>query len=180
MIDKEGNLKMTIDQIEQEYCNGNFNNNPLLKLMIIYFAFGSLAREQIKNKGWITDEDLYYRDFTIALHHFYLKRDYESRIGKIESLHPSYLSQSTIKFFIDNKLGFRMSNSMNLVQFLSRIDYIGLPKGTSIDKITKFEGSIIFPAFRWNKNTFEKYLMEKMKNNLVSREDYDKFIKLIE
>ena len=89
IIDNKANLKMTLDQIEKEYCNGNFNNNPLLKLMLIQFAFGDSANEQMKERGWITSEDMNYRgdyDFAIALPHIYSKGERGDEIHGVEYL----------------------------------------------------------------------------------------------
>jgi len=186
IVDKEGNLKMTINEIEKRYCSGSFNNNPLLKLMIIRFAFGSLSVKQMKKKGWITDEDENPRDSNsaIALYHIYSikgEEEHEDKVGAIEILQPFYLSQFTIKFFIDNRLGFRMYHSSNLVQFLKRLEYIGgLPEGSSISRIIKFRDEKDGKVFKWDKNIFEKYLTERIKENRISQEEFDRFIKLIE
>ena len=47
IINKDAILKMTLNEIEKRYCNGNFNNNPLLQLMLIRFAFGDSANQQM-------------------------------------------------------------------------------------------------------------------------------------
>jgi len=190
IIDKEANLIMTIDQIEEIYCDGSIdNNNPFLKMMLIEFAFGSLANDQMIERGWITDKDKDkdyhgYCNFAIALFHIYLKDgDCEDEIDMIEHMWPSYyINQSTIKFFIANNLGFRMFDS-ELVDFLKRLEYIeGLPKGISIDKIIKFRDGNVF---KWNKAIFIDYLMREKERYDPSKQigispgEYQKFIKLL-
>jgi len=190
IIDKEANLIMTLDQIEQDYCGGNFNNNYLLKLMLIKFAFGgSSVDEQMIKRGWIIDKDIDYsceeHDFAIALHHIYSKKEERGdEIDGVESLLSWYLSQSTIKFFHDNKLEFRVNYSFNLAWFLQRLEYIeGLPKEISIDKIIKFKDGKVF---KWNKATFVDYLTKEKekydpsKERGISPEEYQRFMKLVE
>ena len=185
IIDNEANLKMTLDQIEQVYCDGSFdNNNPLLKMMIIRFAHGDLAKEQILQRKWVTDEEIDYRgdySFARALHHIYSSKvERGNEIHDVESLCPEYSSQSTIKFFHDNNLEFRINCSYCLVNFLKRLDHIegGLPLKEvlpSIDKIIKFNDG----NYKWNKDIFEKHLLQSKKENRISQEEYDKYIKLL-
>jgi len=188
IIDSKANLLMTLDEIEQDYCNGNFNNNPFLMMMLIEFAFGDSANEQILKRGWVKSKDMYSRkdeDFATALHQIYLR---DGKHGdEIEYLTEHYLSHSTIKFFIDNNLGFRIINSSHLVRFLKRLEHIGgLPKEVpSIDRIIKLylEDQQIF---KWDKATFVNYLIkEKGKYDPygrkdISPEEYQKFMKLVE
>ena len=99
---------------------------------------------------------------------------------ELSILWASYLSQSTIKFFLDNKLGFRIYYSFDLVQFLRRIEYIGgLPEGVSIEKIIKFrfeDGQV----YKWDKDIFEEVLdRRKGRRNHISQEEYNRYIKLI-
>jgi len=175
---------MTIDQIEKKYCNGNFNNNPLLMLMLIQFAFGDLAERQMLKRGWLKKENTKFRGihrFAIELRYIYLGdggRGYGPR--RIESLTLYYISQSTIKFFLDNNLGFRIYSFHDLVEFLKRLSHIrGLPKGISISNIIKFEHEEEEGFFEWNRDIFEKHLVGSKKGH-ISQEEYDMFIKLAE
>jgi len=184
IIDKEGNLIMTLDEIEQKYCNGNFNTNPFLKIMLIQFAFGNSADEQMLKREWIKRGDMCFRgyhDFATSLHHIYLKEGGRGdEIKRIECLDESFLSQSTIKFFLDNNLGLLIIDSSDLVEFLKRIDYLGgLPEGSFIGKIIK----LYFPdekVYGWSKDLFERYLTERREESSISQEEYDRFIKLTE
>jgi len=193
IIDNQGNLKMTIDEIEMIYCNDNFNNNPLLRLMLIRFAFGDSANKQMAKRGWIASEGKFYQgnqDFVLALPFIYSKEI----IGRgdefyiIETLSASFLSQSMIKFFIDNNLGFRIYLSSDLVRFLRRIDHIeGLPERASIDKIIKFGDGNNEYISEWNRDIFEKYLIKEQERYNsskgiimgISQKEYQKYIKLI-
>jgi len=83
-----------------------------------------------------------------------------------------------IKFFNDNEPRSRTINSLCLAHFLKRIDYIrGLPEGLSIDKIINFKDEKVY---NWNKYIFEEYLIKEMKENHISQEEYNKYIKLVE
>jgi len=77
IISKEGKLLMTIDQIEKEYSSGNFNINPSLKIMLIHFVSGDSSRNQILEKGLITNMNYVgftrYSGFVIALHHVHVR-----------------------------------------------------------------------------------------------------------
>jgi len=183
MIDNQSTLIMTLDEIEEKYCNGNFNSNPLLKMMLIQFAFGYSIDQQILKRGWVKDKDVYSRgnrNFATALHHIYSsKEDRGNKIHRIEATWPHYLGQSTIKFFIDNNLEFRMHGPFYFIWFLKRLEYIeGLPKGLSIDKIIKFDLKEN-ENYEWNKDIFNKYLIEGIKNTYISQEEYNRFIKLL-
>jgi len=188
IIDNEGNLKMTLDEIEKIYCNGNFNKNPLLQMMITQFAFSNSSREQIKKKGWTTSRDvnsLDNRRFSTYLHCIYSKgeerEEYEYEISNIESLWPSKLSQSTIKFFLDNNLKFITSDFRSIVLFIERIGYMGeLPKGVLIDDIGKFKNEVNGKIHKLDKNFLKRYLTTKKEGKYISPEDYDDYIKIIE
>jgi len=189
IIDKEANLIMTIDEIKKKYSNDNFNNNPLLKMMLIQFAFSASANEEMIGRGWYAYENIQRRGnrrFAIALHYFYSKGEGEHgyEISEIEALRPYYLSQSTIRFFLDKKLKFRIASPSNLVDFLRKLEYAGgLPRGASIDEIIgfKFKNDI----YKWNKDVFERYLMKEKKDfvsfekSSISPEEYQRYIKLI-
>ena len=190
VIDEYATLKMPLDQIEKACCDGNFNTNPLLKMMIINFAYDDLAKSQIGERGWIKCKDIAYRVFAISLYNIYSKgkEQCEHKVGFVEYSCPHFLSQSTIKFFHDNKLGFKMDSSFCLVRFLKRLEYIGgLPKETisSINEIIKFRDHKD-GIFKWNKDTFIEYLTKEKRicnpsiGLGISPEEYDMFVKLIE
>jgi len=190
IIDNQSNLIMSLDQIEETYCNGNFNNNLFLKLMLIKFASGDLADEQMKERGWITDEYIVSRPesdwLIVKLPHIYSSEN-QDEIYKIMSLWVHGLSQSTIKFFHDNKLGFLTTIPTQLVRFLRRLEYIGgLPKGVLINDVLRFSIQIENgQVYKWDKDIFQKYLEEERKEfdpskGLgISQEEYDKYIKMI-
>jgi len=190
IIDEKGDLIMTIDQIEEIYCNGNIdNNNPFLKMMIIELASDDSTKQQMLKRGWITDKNMKYREynrsFAIALNHIHSKEGKERERGdeveKIEILDHSHLSQSTIKFFLDNNLRFLINSSYGLYEFLKRLDYIGgLSKEiSSIDKIIKLK-DVKDETYKCNKDIFKEYLDDAMKRKYISRQEYQRFIKLVE
>ena len=45
---------------------------------------------------------------------------------------------------------------------------------SSIDKIIKFRDG----TYKWNKDIFEKYLLEAKRENLISQKQYNNYIKL--
>jgi len=189
MIDCQANLIMTLDQIEQDYCNGNFHNNPLLKMMLIQFVYGPY-REQLYKIKWIKGKDIYSQrslNFATTLHHIYLKDEERGdEIDQVECLSAPYTSHFTIKFFIANNLGFKMLGSSELVDFLKKLEYIGgLPKEISIDRIIKLyikDQRVL----KWDKATFVNYLTEEKeeydpsKERGISPEEYQRFMKLVE
>jgi len=182
IINEEASLIMDLDQIEEIYCDGDFNNNPFLKLMLIEFAFGDLANDQMLKREWITirNKDFRgYHNFAIALHHIYSSdKDRENKVDIIESLRMTFLSPFTIKFFLDNNLQFRISDLSDFIQFLKVIEYIGLPEEISLSKFIKLGD--LDGVYKWNKDIFKEHLTEAKRENEVSEEGYDRFIKLVE
>jgi len=72
-----------------------------------------------------------------------------------------------------------MIGSFDLIRFLRRIDYLkGLPERTSIDRIIKFENDN--GTLTWDKDLFDKYLMEARDKDWISQKEYQKYIKLVE
>lgn len=143
IIDNNGNLKMTIDQIEKNHCDGNLNNNPLLIRMIIHFAFSDSSREYLRSIKWISNANTeldhieYNRELAIGLNNCWNKRrEHEDKIQTINHiLQYKFISQSTIKFLLENKLKFQIS-SLLVTEFSERIEDIGgLPKGISLEDI---------------------------------------------
>jgi len=186
IIDDHENLKMTIDQIEKEECNDDFSDEPLLKLMLDRFAYGDLAVKQIENREWVADKNIIYYgyySFVTALPHIYSKEEEERKheVDDIESLWTFYISQSTIKFFLDNNLQFRMDDSSDFIRFLRRLEYMkGLPKGVALCEIIKFHDDEDENIFKWDEDIFENYLKKEREENGISQEEYERLIKLIE
>jgi len=91
-----------------------------------------------------------------------------------------YLSQTTIRFFLDNNLQFRIIDSSDLVQLLKGLEHLGeLSKGL-LKRIIKFETEKFSRIYKWDEKIFEKFLQEQRGYYTIPQEEYDKFIKLIE
>jgi hypothetical protein len=75
-----------------------------------------------------------------------------------------------IEFFLDNKLRFRIYDSFDLIRFLRRLDRLKLLQEIPLDRIIKFEIKSEGNIWRWDINTFEKYLKEQGEyNDLIKK-----------
>jgi hypothetical protein len=179
-------LKIDCQELLNRYFDGqSFNSNPLLKMMLISLTPREISK-QIKKECFPKEESSYlnYHEFTTATSKIYTQQDYSPKdIYWIESINGSYLSSKMIEFFLDNKLGFRIDYSSDLIDLLRRLERLKLLQKISLDRIIKFriesEGNI----WRWDISTFKKYLKEQRDRYNphygigISPDEYDKLIK---
>jgi hypothetical protein len=165
-------LKIDCQQLLNRHFDGqSFNSNPLLKLMLISLTPEEIA-EKIRKKCFPEENSciLNYHGFTILISKTYTQQGYSSEdIRWIESINGSYSSSKMIKFFLDNKLGFRIYSSFGLIKFLRRLVRLTLLQEIPLDRIIKF---LIKSenTWRWDINIFKEYLEERGEyNDLIKK-----------
>jgi len=183
IYNEEHELIMTCKEIENYHFNGNFNYKPLLKLMLISFTpikvSKELKRKCFKNENY--SEFLPESTFTNSLLKLY-SGNYSSsqEIATLEFVIVRYMSNSTINFFLNNQLRFRVSTNYWLVSILKKMDKMGLLslKGLPIKNMFTFFkfGS---PEWRWDGDRYIELLNQGRCANILSQEEYDKYCNLI-
>jgi hypothetical protein len=163
-------LKIDCQQLLNRHFDGqSFNSNPLLKMMLIYLTPEEISK-QISKNCFPKEESSYlynYHGFTINIQEIYTQQDYSPKdIDWIQDINGSYSSSKMIEFLLDNKLGFRIYDSFNLINLLRRLERLKLLQEISLDIIIKFKIESEKDAYgwniwRWDISTFEKYLKDE-------------------
>jgi hypothetical protein len=177
-------LKMTCQQLKDKHFNGNFNNNPLLKLMLITFT-PELVAEQIKKECMLSENLTLHRDYSFIIG--ILEAHSKNRIPgegiqEVEYVNAEYISSATVEFFLNNNLGFLILDSNHLIRFLMQLDGLGLlqVKNTlPLNKIIKFR-DFRKSTWEWNSNRYmTNLLIEKDNFYNISQYEYDRYAGLI-
>jgi len=176
-------LKATCESIKQKYFDGDFNKDPLLKLMIISLV-PPKVREKLQDQRWFPDESLgLYSgnyDFFIAISKLYSGAQCTSKdLTPIEGLLQFSMTRLTMKFFSENGLGIRVDNTRHISGLLKTMEESGMLRGISIKNVLKFpfDNETIW---KWDEATFRRLLEEEMHlPKVISREEHDKYIKLL-
>jgi hypothetical protein len=173
-LDPNGNgdwSNISYDQIRNKHFHGNFNNNPLLKLifasLIPWTSENDIKEKYFPGTGGQLDF-IATHEFVLAMSRFYLFQNHilKRDIHIIESIDDEeYISSFMVKFFLRNNLGFRISSSSCLVSFLARLDRLGLlsHEGENGGVMSLLERIIKFKidsekTWRWDITIFKEYL----------------------
>jgi hypothetical protein len=184
----DGKLKITCEDLRNKHFGSSFNNNPLLKLMLIAFTLPEVSN-QIKKKCFPREILNFHdhSDFAAAISELFSGNREHQEIGSlIEYLDEDYISLATVMFLLDNKLGFRVHTSSALIYLLRRLDKLGLLFQPDIptEKIIKFK----FEAesvWKWDADRFKRYLNERKYDTskliyapIIQRDEYDRYASL--
>jgi len=161
---------------------GNFNNNILLKFMILMYdpygeikKFFSSAEQSAFEWGIYLDSKDKLKDFIGNL---------KIRISKdLEDILLENVSGSMMEFFIDTGKIFKINSSHDLVKWLKAWDHAKPQIKKSLNRIVRFpfiyKGNKAVAIYRWSNVKFEKYLNEQLKAENISNEDYERYLEMI-
>jgi hypothetical protein len=155
---KTGSGDDPCDRLKNDYFEGDYNRNLLLKFAILMYE----PREEMKK---CFHQEIHFKDFSIFKTISFMSTindDYLENLGKmgpknLASLHSRYFNGEMIRFYLQNNRRFKISNYYEFIQFLRKLYISGLMEKryfiNGIDFIDKYKKS-----HGWDQQMFTTYI----------------------
>lgn len=165
--------KLDCEKLKNDHFEGDFINDPLFEYLIVFYdPWGEMRQECFPGK-WHRNLKLDLEFEMNSIHFENLKINGPKDLKVNDA---NFANSEIIDFLIQSNRRFSILEHEDLLNLLERIKP-ELLSGELLEKIVEFK---LDPKPHWDQNTFEKYLMEGFKDEMISEEKYYEYLELFE